>query len=200
MWQSMHFQHFTSIAGFCGWNSHETPLVPYTVDVEMSPRRCGKDAVRAARIAGLYASALNGVATEMHLPFGGYGLTAACNDSAAIVQQCLYGKSLIYPITSIGRFMQRTIRYIKRLRTSFIQIGNNTMSEEIHDLNVIARAHKEIPTDINAAPSNAESAAWRLLKTLPPKLPFLLMEDSKRVMENILDEEAADSSVEVIPG
>jgi hypothetical protein len=62
----------------------------------------GKDAVRAARIAALYATTLNGLSSELKLPFGGYGLTAVCNDSTALVQQCLYGVTTIYPMTSVG--------------------------------------------------------------------------------------------------
>ena len=54
---------------------------------------------------------------------------------------------------------------------------------------------KLIPSDINASPSNVKSAASRLLNTLQPKLPFLLMEDSKEVMESILLEEGESNGV-----
>jgi len=186
---SLRIQHFIGIEGFCGWKSNENALVPFNEAVEGGPRLSGPDAVRAARLAGLYANVLNGLATEMKLPFGGYGLSAVCNDSAAVLQQCLYDKNTIYPLTSIGRFMQRTLRYAQRLREKLLRQQNKSLDPEIDDLCAIVDAMKQLPSDINAAPSNAASAAKRMLHTLQPKLPFQMHVDSKKVMESILEEE-----------
>jgi hypothetical protein len=59
--------------------------------------------VRATRLCAIYANVMNGLATELQLPFGGYGLTSVCNDSAAVIQQLLYNECTIFPQTSIGR-------------------------------------------------------------------------------------------------
>ena len=186
---SLRIQHFIGIEGFCGWKSNENAIVPFNEAVEGGPRLSGPDAVRAARLAGLYANVLNGLATEMKLPFGGYGLSAVCNDSAAVLQQCLYDKNTIYPLTSIGRFMQRTLRYAQRLREKLLLQQQKSLDPEIDDLCAIVDAMKQLPSDINAAPSNAASAAKRMLHTLQPKLPFRMHVDSKKVMESILEEE-----------
>lgn len=69
----LRLQHFNGIEGFCGWHANEHPVVPFNVDVETGPRLKGKDAVRAARIAALYATVLNGLSSDLKLPFGGYG-------------------------------------------------------------------------------------------------------------------------------
>jgi hypothetical protein len=105
-------QHFIGIEGFCGWKSDANPVVPINDLVPGGEVLTGKDAVRATRLAGLYVTVLIGLPTELELSFGGYGATALCNDSAAIIQKCLFGGDpAIYPMTKIGRFAQRTIRY-----------------------------------------------------------------------------------------
>jgi hypothetical protein len=180
------------IEGFCGWHANANPEVPFNEAIEGGPRIGGKDAVRAARIAGLYANVLNGLATEMELPFGGYGLTAVCNDSAALVQQCLYGENTIFPMTSIGRYMMRVRRYAQRFQEDLsIRDGKEA---DVEDLIAIRDAMTKIPSDLNACPSCASSAAKRMLYTLQPKMPFVLMNDSKRVMESILLEDQMEEA------
>jgi hypothetical protein len=181
------FQHFNGIEGFCGWHSNDHPEVPFNVDVETGPRLVNQDVIRAARVAGLYACVLNGLSSELELPFGGYGLTAVCNDSAALVQQCLYNEATIYPMTSVGRYLHRTMRYAQHMAEKMNRVTG--LDDEVHDLTSIADAMKKMPSDLNASPANAENAARRMLATMQPNMPFNLAKDSKRVMEAILKEE-----------
>lgn len=192
----LRIQHFIGIEGFCGWKSHESPMIPFSEAVEQGERLSGDRAVRATRLAALYANTLNGLATSLHLPFGGYGVTSVCDDSAAVIQQCLYGKNSIYPMTSIGKFAQRTLRYAQSFRKNLTEqqanhhgVDNNNLKEEIADLCAIVHALKQLPNDINSTPSNSASAASRIFSTIQPRLPFLLNLDAKRVMESILHEE-----------
>jgi hypothetical protein len=92
-------------------------------------------------------------------------------------------------MTSVGRFMHRAMRYGETLRDDMIEqsIGGD-LSEEIKDLKAITEAMQKIPSDLNAAPSGALSAADRMLATLQPEKPFILMNDSQRVMESIKSE------------
>lgn len=180
-------QHFIGIEGFCGWHSHANAVVPFNEPVPAGSPLTGENAVRAIRLAGLHAIVLNGLATELGLPFGGYGTTAVCNDSAAILQQCLYGETTIYPLTSIGRFAQRTRRYAQDFRNELAK--HEGFDVEVHDLDALVLAMKQLPSDINASPAGAYSAAKRMLHTLQPKLPFRLMHDTKNVMESIIEEE-----------
>jgi hypothetical protein len=161
--------------------------------VEAVERLKGNDAVRATRIAGLYANVLNGLATAHDLPYGGYGTTAVCNDSAALVQQCLYGENTIYPMTSIGRYMQRCIYYAQSIREQLALHEN--MEEETRDLVEIVQAMKNLPSDINATPANAASAARRMLCTLQNERPFVLMDDAKRAMEALLVEDEMEQKL-----
>jgi hypothetical protein len=180
-------QHFIGIEGFCGWKSDQYPELPFNKNVASGrPLTEASQVVRAVRLSALYANILNGLASELELPFGGYGVTAVCNDSAAIIQQCIYGKSYIFPLTSIGRYMQRTLRYSKSLDHKLQSLHD--MEEELRDMDALMEAMMELPSDINSTPANAADAAHRALHTLQPDLPLALMEDSKAVMENILQE------------
>ena len=199
----LRLQHFVGVEGFCGWHPHSNPEVPFNEAVERGARLTGDDAVRAARIAGLYANCLNGLATEMELPFGGYGLTAVCNDSAALVQECLYGVNTIYPMTSIGRFLLKTMRYAEGFQHRLSQYSGGSssgMQPEMEDLSAIVQAMKKIPSDLNASPSLAQSAASRLLATLQPSMPLRLMKDSQKVMESILNEDTMKEVTATRPG
>ena len=170
--------------------------------MEHGERLSGDDAVRAARITALYGVTLNGLATEMNLPFGGYGLTAVCNDSAAVVQKCLYKDSIedttIYPMTSIGRFVQRTRRYAQHLRDGLqqqnVNNANNGFEIECNDLCAISDTLKHLPSDLNAAPGNVESVATRMLSTMPKNVPFALMNDAKQVMTSLRKEEQNEAA------
>lgn len=188
-------QHYIAIDGYCGWQTNHNGDVPWLKELDCGIPVTGDEAVRATRLAGLYANVLNGIATDMALPFGGYGLTAVCNDSAAVIEQCLYGTSSIYPMTSIGRFMQLTLRYARRFRNELKKEIN--IEKEVDDLYALIRAMRRIPSDINASPTNAASAARRMLHCLPRERPFVLMDDTKVVMESILhEEEAEDAAME----
>jgi len=187
-------QHFIGIEGYCGWHPHANAVVPFNEAVPAGTPLSGEQAVRGVCLAGLYANVMNGLATELRLPFGGYGVTAVCNDSAAILQQCLYGETTIYPLTSIGRFAQRTMRYAQTMRDNLAN-SENEFQKEIADLDAIVQAMRSLPSDINASPTNSKSAAKRMLHTLQPKLPFVLMHDAEEVMESILDEEERQQTV-----
>jgi hypothetical protein len=122
-------QHFIGIEGFCGWHSNADVEIPYNEPVPSGPRISGEEAVRAARLAALLAMVLNGSATELNLPFGGYGVTAVCNDSAAILQLCLYGENTIYPMTAIGLFNMRYVVFSSQRACPGACPGNVNLTE-----------------------------------------------------------------------
>lgn len=95
-------------------------------------------------------------------------------------------------MTSIGRFTQLTMRYAQRFRTKLKGLPN--MKTEVDSVFDLMKAMREIPSDINASPANASSAAKRMLHCLPREMPFMMMEDTKKVMETILLEEEAENA------
>jgi hypothetical protein len=139
--------------------------------------------VAAVRIASLSAVTTNTVGTELELPFGGYGLTGVCNDSAAIVEYAMRGNTSVYPLTSIGRYLTHSVRRAQKLKERLQRQPN--MEKEIKAMDRIIGTFMNMPTDVHASPSHAIFSAERLIGSLPPGLPFQSMVESKEVMERI---------------
>lgn len=64
-------QHYIAIDGFCAWQSNHSGVIPWAQPVDCGTPVSGKEAIRATRLAALHANILNGIATDMALPFGG---------------------------------------------------------------------------------------------------------------------------------
>lgn len=184
-------QHFSAIDGFCGWHSNHLADVPWLRNIDCGTPVSGEEAIRATRLAALYANILNGLATKMQLPLGGYGLTGVCNDSAALLQQCMYGSSSVYPMSSIGRFLMHTLRYARDFRDRLAESysGSDAGRYELFAIRSIIEGLSDLPCDLHAAPSNIRSTARRMLHCLPDDMPFLLMHQCRDVMTSILKEE-----------
>ncbi len=58
----------------------------------------GDDAVRAASIAGLWRDSVEDMVASDRLVGGGYGQTGVCNDSVALIQLMITGRTTIYPL------------------------------------------------------------------------------------------------------
>jgi hypothetical protein len=180
-------QHFIGIEGFCGWMSNHNANVPWLVDIECGPIVREKDAVvKGVRTAALYGLLLNIVGTELELPFGGYGLVGVCNDSAAIMEYILHGKTHIYPLTAVGKYSVQVMRKAKQLQSILKSIAG--YSEEVQSIDDILWAMKTLPSDIHACPSCMVGAGTRMLHCLPAELPFKLMQSCKRVSEQLVAE------------
>ena len=108
-------QHYHVISGFTGWHSNHNFDVPWLTDsVDLGRPFEGREKYRAVRIAGLAACSLNTAGRD--LPHGGYGLLGVCNDSTAVVEQAIRGRTHVFPLTAIGRFQERTIHELHALR------------------------------------------------------------------------------------
>jgi len=182
---SCNIQHFLSINGMCGWNSDHNGDVPWLESIPICEPWRGKDAVRAVRLAALSAVVTNAVGTEDELPFGGYGLTGACNDSAALIEKVMRGTTNIYPLMTSGRYMTRIVRRMNRLRDAFVQHNDPLLREDTKALDLLMEAAVKMRSDLLASPTNAADSTRRMLICLPKGLPFKLLQESKRVLEDI---------------
>src|SRR4051812_22011282 len=59
----------------------------------------GGQALKAISAAGMWTSVVNEVADKDHLVGGGYGRTGICDDSVAMIQQLVTGRTTIYPLS-----------------------------------------------------------------------------------------------------
>jgi hypothetical protein len=88
-------QYYVAIDGLCGWHSDHNPDAPWLKPVSTTDIYNPEQTLHAVRMAGLLGVTFNGIATEMNLPFGGYGVLGVCNDSAAIVDFALRGETIV---------------------------------------------------------------------------------------------------------
>jgi len=182
-------QFYMAIEGLCGWHSNHNADVPWVQAVSCADVYSSDMNLTAVRMAALTGVVLNAVGTEMKLPFGGYGLTGVCNDTAALVDQALRGTTEIYPLTSTGRFLMHVRRRMQRLHDQLLAEQAMDMSAETRDLEKLAQATKDIPSDLHASPGDAADSARRMRRCLPPnELPFQLMVESKNMMETIVED------------
>jgi hypothetical protein len=79
----------------------------FPVGLERTPPWCGRrvadtfsgaKAKDAVLLAGTLSQVINAVADEKQLAIGGYGATGVCNDSVAVVQKALTGRTTAYPL------------------------------------------------------------------------------------------------------
>jgi len=79
----------------------------FPCDLAKSPSWCGKavadtftgeKALEAAQLAGQFSDVINAAASTLKLAVGGYGATGVCNDSVAVIQQLMAGRTTAYPL------------------------------------------------------------------------------------------------------
>jgi hypothetical protein len=210
----MSIQHFMGVESFCGWQSNHNADVSWLRDVvcgkrlQFRPPRSGdknsdrnrQDILTAVTIAALQAVTINVVGTEQNLPLGGYGLTGVCNDSAAWLEQAIFGSTHIYPITMNGRFARMLLRRAVAIRDSMSN-GNNSdydttalepklvqHHDDVKAVNQLIRALLELKSDMNSLPSQVLDQCRRQLHCIHPETPFALLRQSQAILESIQEE------------
>ena len=113
----------------------------------------GPKALEAASLAGLFSDMVNDVAAAQKLAVGGYGITGVCNDSVAVVQHAMTGRSTAYPLlmrdeTLAGELSARVKDKDKRDDASYTRL---------------AKSVKAVPSDAVAN----DSARARALESMP---------------------------------
>jgi hypothetical protein len=186
-------QHYMAIEGLCGWHSNHCVDVPWiNIIVCKNSIRINRDSLDSIRMAGLQAVLMNLVGTNYDLPYGGYGLTGVCNDSAAQLEWAMSSDGLIhiYPITFVGKFAMQTLRVAYELRNTLLQtnLGNqssNTIQLDIESLDRLIQSIMALPSDTNTAPSNAIDQCRRQLYCQSENPPFTILKQSRAIVESI---------------
>jgi hypothetical protein len=179
-------QHFMGIEGICGWFSNHNADVPWLERVECGEPVQGAKVADAVRIAALQATVMNTVSTKFRLPFGGYGLTGVCNDSAGLIEYAMSRKTHIYPLSFSGRWSMHNLRLARELMDKLRQ--DPSMNKEVDALQRLIDGIAMLSSDISSLPSEAEDQYRRLVHCLHPEMPFKLQHQTKEVMESVLRE------------
>jgi hypothetical protein len=179
-------QHYIAIEGICAWASNHNAQVPWIQDVDCGPRLMGKDVLPAVRLAALQALVVVTVGSELHLPSGGYGLTGVCNDTAAWLEHALFRSTNMYPITLNGRFAMHMLRRARRLKGE-LQVQSDC-APEVRAVDTLIQALTALPSDMTTLPSGMLDQCNRQLHCMHPGLPFIAMQKSRQIVEEVRDE------------
>jgi hypothetical protein len=178
--------NFMAIDGLCGWHSNHYTDVPWLEYVQAGKEYRDRAVLDVVRMEGLLSVVLNATGTELELPFGGYGLTGVCNDSAALLDQVLEGTTNLQPLVTTGRFMIHLMRRFRKLRNRLE--GKGKLSKEFNDIKKIIKAAQEIESDLNTTPGNLRSAARRIKHCMPIGSPFLLHVEADEMLTKLVEE------------
>lgn len=176
-------QHYLAIEGLCAWHSNHNASVPWLQNVDCSRVMVGAEEVaECVRVAAMQAIVLNTLATEQRLPHGGYGLSGVCNDTAAMAEYALTGTTHVYPLTLNGKFAMYNIRVAKELRKTLKR------EQDIKAIDGFISAFRNLPSDTNSLPCEANDQCRRMLHCQPERIAFSLMLESREIMRSIQQE------------
>lgn len=183
--KNINIQHFIAIDGLCAWASNNNVDVPWVIDVDCGPRIKGKAVLPAIRQAAIQALIVSTVGSDLSLPNGGYGLTGVCNDTAAWLEQSLFGSVHVYPITLTGRFAIHMMRRARELEERFKANKDAAEAKATRDL---MGALAVLPSDMTNLPSGVIEQCNRQLHCLHPERPFKLMQQTESVIKSCIEE------------
>lgn len=182
--RNCNIQFFVSVEGMTGWHSDHNAEVPWLKKISSTDVYTTDQALRAMKIGGILAVTWNAVATEMKVPFGGYGLAGVCTDSAAILDFAIRGETNLFPLVATGRFLIRAGRRLIHLYENTKEIGSKKYSDDVKRLIL---AFCRINSDLHASPDALLSSSTRYLAFQPETACFKVQEDGKSIMKNLMD-------------
>jgi hypothetical protein len=108
-------------------------------------------------MCAIVAVVFSRIASELKLPFGGYGVLGMCNDSATLIDYALRGKTMSYPLLSTGRYLIHICAYLSKLKNEFMAL-RGTLKDEKLDLVVfdtasLIKSTSTMPSDLHISPS-----------------------------------------------
>lgn len=184
--RNISIQHFIAIDGLCAWASNSNADAPWIRDIECGPRLKGYEVLPAVRLAAMQALVVSTVGTDFALPNGGYGLTGVCNDTAAWLEQSLFGSTHIYPITLTGRFAIHMLRRAKELEQLIKK--NPDFSKEAKAIHQLIVGLSSLPSDLTNLPSGVVDQCKRQLHCMHPERPFKTMIQSEPILRDTMEE------------
>ena len=175
-------QFYVAIDGLCAFHSNHNVEAPWMENIGTTDIYNKEQTLEAIRCAGILAVTFNSIATEMNLPFGGYGVLGLCNDSAAFVDFAVRGETNLYPLVSTGRFLAHTARRLMQLRQGLK--AHYGTEKAVKELDKLVIAAVKIDSDVHNSPAELVAATRRYLATYPNSY-FQLTQDSKDMMMQV---------------
>eukprot|EP01083_Nonionella_stella_P243397 848156_1 len=107
------------------------------------------------------------IATELNLPFGGYGILGMCNDSSTLIDFALRGKTDAYPLLSTGRYLNHIVAYLIKLKDELSEnSGAGTKLQPIiNDIMCLIKSTSKLPSDLHISPATLIGTSERYDKS-----------------------------------
>jgi hypothetical protein len=155
--------------GFFPANGYE---VPAWLGLSTSAALTQGRAAEALTYAGAFTDVVQAASKQLGLYADGYGVTGVCNDSVAVIEQALLGKTSAYPLLMQDEMVLPQLE--QRIR--------NSEPEAAGRYRRLAQAIRELPSD--AVPN--ETSQQRALASIPwapGKEPFASTVEARRILE-----------------
>lgn len=153
----------------------------FPAELSQTPRWCGDKtsatltgdkALEAVHLAGLTSDLINVSAKEQGLAVGGYGATGVCNDSVAVVQRALTGKTAAYPLLMRDGTLMAELQ--ERLS------DKNKLDDP--EYKAIGAAIKALPSDVKLNDTARERAREGGMPWDEGKEPFQHVVDARQIL------------------
>ena len=154
-------QFYVSIDGLTCFHPDEDQVAPFAAKTSLTEVYSRDDALRAIRMCAVVAVTFNRIATDMHLPLGGYGILGMCNDSATLVDFALRGETNSYPLLSTGRYLNHIVSYLIKLKGELSTTSMALLQPVIADILCLVKSTSQLPSDLHISPVTVIDTAKR---------------------------------------
>ena len=184
-------QFYVSIGGLTCFHPDEDQDAPWAAKTSLADVYSHDDAIRAIRMCAVVAVVFSRIATDLKLPFGGYGVLGMCNDSATLIDFALRGETMSYPLLSTGRYLIHIVSYLSKLKDEFMALRGGTPGNEKLDLVVLdtkslIKSTSRMPSDLHISPSSLIDTSARYDSSYSLSV-FQCISDAKVMLREMAD-------------
>ena len=151
-------QFYVSIGGLTCFHPDEDQDAPWAAKTSLADIYSPDDAIRAIRMCAIVAVVFSRIATELKLPFGGYGVLGMCNDSSTLIDLAIRGKTMSYPLLSTGRYLIHIVSYLSKLNDELKSLRGTTLDDTkldlvLSDTKCLIKSTGNMPSDLHISPT-----------------------------------------------
>ena len=163
-------QFYVSIGGLTCFHDDRDRDAPWAAKKSLAQVYSHDMAIQAMRMMGLISVAFNRIASELDLPYGGYGVLGMCNDSATLVDYALRGETNSYPLLSTGRYLNHIVDYLINFKEELQsnELTKSNLEFAVKDLTALIRSTSHLPSDLHITPVSIIDTAKRYKNSYLP--------------------------------
>ena len=158
-------QFYVAITGLCCFYPDEDQDTPWAAKTTLAEPYDRQSMVRAVRMCALTSVTFNRIATELNLPYGGYGILGMCNDSSTLIDFAIRGKTNAYPLLSTGKYLGHIVEYFIRLKEELRLNSCSELKPVDGDILSLIKSAGNLPSDLHITPTSLRSLAERYDKS-----------------------------------